>query len=233
MAVYGGGGGGGGPGGILTFRHSQTAILVEHLLENHPEQQFSIVRAVKEQVRDSPPEEHSRRRSSASSKMSQISVKLEPRASGSKPVKRPTSSGKRADENLPDKRDFTERRPRGRKMFYKTSVATWRPARCQITCPQCGDRQYPTVRMSADRYSQSIYGATWIMTCWPFCFLPCLFTAPTKHHLHCSKCGAFLGLYNPNQEVVETNGRRKTSSSSSSHGNQRTSNICEERIEMV
>ena len=113
------------------------------------------------------------------------------------------------------------------------SVATWRPARCRITCPQCGERQYPTIRMTADRYSQSVYGATWIMTCWPFCFLPCLFTAPTKHHLHCSKCGAFLGLYNPNQEVVETNGRRRNASSSSSHGSQRKSNICEERTEMV
>nr|XP_029721830.1 uncharacterized protein LOC109410253 [Aedes albopictus] len=190
----------------LPYSHSQTAILVEHLLENHPEQQFTIVRAVKEQIRDTRPEEHP----------GETSDKL----------------WKRADENLPDKRDFTKRRPTGRKMFYKTSVATWRPARCRITCPQCGDRQYPTIRMTADRYSQSVYGATWIMTCWPFCFLPCLFTAPTKHHLHCSKCGAFLGLYNPNQEVVETNGRRNTSSSSS-HGSQRKSNICEERVGMV
>ncbi|XP_021712741.1 uncharacterized protein LOC110681284 [Aedes aegypti] len=116
-------------------------------------------------------------------------------------------------------------------MFYKTSVETWRPARCRIICPRCGERQYPTIRLTADRYSQSIYGATWIMTCWPFCFLPCLFTAPTKHRLHCSKCNAFLGLYNPNQEIIETNSRRRRSSSLSASGsNGRKVNICSERV---
>ncbi|XP_062551734.1 uncharacterized protein LOC134216994 [Armigeres subalbatus] len=204
----------------LPYTHSQTTVLVEHLLESHPEQHFSISRVIKEQVRESS-EEHllpnvmTNAPKSKNRKLSQDSTRSEFRMHR---AKRMTGSGKLADENLPDKQDFTTRRPKGRKMFYKTSVATWRPARCRAVCPHCGELQYPTIRMTADRYSQSVYGATWIMTCWPFCFLPCLFTAPTKRHLHCSKCNAYLGLYNPNQEVVTTcNTRRKSSPPGGSH----------------
>ncbi|KAL1403300.1 hypothetical protein pipiens_005727 [Culex pipiens pipiens] len=90
-------------------------------------------------------------------------------------------------------------------MFYKTTVASWRPARSRVSCPECGQQRLPTIRSTADRYSSSAAGAAWVMTCWPFCFLPCLFTSPTKHHLHCSGCDAYLGLYDPDREVVGVN----------------------------
>lgn len=84
-------------------------------------------------------------------------------------------------------------------------MASWRPARTRVSCPECGQQRLPTIRSTADRYSSSAAGAAWVMTCWPFCFLPCLFTSPTKHHLHCSGCDAYLGLYDPDREVVGVN----------------------------
>ncbi|XP_058818605.1 uncharacterized protein LOC131681672 [Topomyia yanbarensis] len=199
----------------LPYWQSETSILVRHMSEHHPEQQYTIIQSRKQLIRhgDSSSQENSIRNykfdrnnmtnRSSNRKLSQDSAVI-------RELK--TSSGQKADENLPDKSDFFVRPPTRRKMYYKTTVASWRPARARITCPQCGESRFPTIRSSANRYARSMYGAAWIMSCWPFCFLPCLFTAPTKHHLHCSSCGSYLGVYDPGREVVDANRNKPTNS---------------------
>lgn len=45
-------------------------------------------------------------------------------------------------------------------------------------------------------------GAACIMTCWPFCFFPFLFPAPTQEHVHCSLCGYYFGMYDYQEQVM-------------------------------
>ncbi|XP_058056796.1 uncharacterized protein LOC131208163 [Anopheles bellator] len=74
-------------------------------------------------------------------------------------------------------------------------IAEWRPAESPVKCPQCGGRYFPTVRLVTSRVSRNAIGAYCLLCCWPLCFLSCIFNRPTKQHLHCSNCNAFLGLY--------------------------------------
>ena len=53
--------------------------------------------------------------------------------------------------------------------------------------------------------SHSSFGAALILTCWPLCFLPCLFPPPIAEYLHCSECNHFLGQYNHKSNKVQPN----------------------------
>ncbi|XP_053673518.1 uncharacterized protein LOC128723778 [Anopheles nili] len=96
----------------------------------------------------------------------------------------------------------TKQSSSGRKIAYKTTVAQWRPARFRVKCPKCAGRFFPTIRVASSRISNG-FGAACILSCWPFCFLPALFTNPVKHHLHCSNCNAFLGLYDAQHDCLD------------------------------
>ncbi|XP_058455211.1 uncharacterized protein LOC131432743 [Malaya genurostris] len=193
---------------FLPYNRSDTSILVRHMSENHPEQQYTVIHSKKQLIRR---ENSSSRESSVekyrfnNNNMAKQSLDREHPKESAIIRELRTSVGQKADENLPDKSDFLARRSTGRNMLYKTTVASWRPARARLICQRCGQSRYPTIRSSANRYAKSTYGAVCIMSCWPFCFLPCLFTAPTKHHLHCSSCGAYLGVYDPSREVIDAN----------------------------
>ncbi|EDS42500.1 conserved hypothetical protein [Culex quinquefasciatus] len=155
---------------VLPYNRSHTSLLIQHLIEQHPDQPFKLVRAKKEKICQESPLKND-------SEMANKAVK--------------TGAPKSA-------RDI-------KRQLRTSLVASWRPARTRVSCPECGQQRLPTIRSTADRYSSSAAGAAWVMTCWPFCFLPCLFTSPTKHHLHCSGCDAYLGLYDPDREVVGVN----------------------------
>ncbi|XP_035917472.1 uncharacterized protein LOC118514577 [Anopheles stephensi] len=88
-----------------------------------------------------------------------------------------------------------------RRTIYKTTVVQWKPAQFRVKCKECGGRFFPTVRHATSRISNGL-GAACIISCWPFCFLPALFTTPTKHHLHCSNCNAYLGLYDVQRDCT-------------------------------
>ncbi|XP_055591746.1 uncharacterized protein LOC129743683 [Uranotaenia lowii] len=189
-------------GDRLTYSRSETYDLVRHLSEKHPEVSYRVRRAVKHKIKCNSPLDDIQQMVMEPLKHRKVS----PRNNNGDRI---STSGKKADENLPNKSDFIVRAPRGRRMYYKTSMAKWHPARTRVKCPECGETRFPTIRSTADRYSRSSFGAAWILSCWPFCFLPCLFEAPTKHHLHCSECGAYLGLYDPNMEVVSRRRRAR------------------------
>ncbi|XP_038107760.1 uncharacterized protein LOC6049126 [Culex quinquefasciatus] len=184
---------------VLAYNRSHTSLLIQHLIEQHPDKPFKLVRAKKEKIYQDHPLKND---SEMAHKVAKVGA---PKSARDIQRQLRTSLGQKADENLPTKSDFLTRHPRQRRMFYKTTVASWRPARSRVSCPECGQQRLPTIRSTADRYSSSAAGAAWVMTCWPFCFLPCLFTSPTKHHLHCSGCDAYLGLYDPDREVVGVN----------------------------
>ncbi|XP_053692198.1 uncharacterized protein LOC128740661 [Sabethes cyaneus] len=184
------------------YRKSDTSALIRHMIKHHPK--HSIIEPVKQ---------HMQLENSSSVNSSNEDFKSDPRLRKRKALIRKlrTNYGEAADENLPDRRDFTARRPTGKyRMYYKTTVATWKPARARKTCSSCGETHFPVIRSTADKYSRSVLGATTIMSCWPFCFLPCLFTAPTKHHLHCSSCGAYLGPYDESREVFAASANAPT-----------------------
>lgn len=99
----------------LPYNRSHTSLLVQHLIEQHPDQPFKLVRAKKEKIyQDSPLENdseiaHKAVRTSAPKSSRDIQRQLR------------TSLGQKADENLPTKLDFLTRHPRQRRMFYKTT----------------------------------------------------------------------------------------------------------------
>ncbi|KFB42949.1 hypothetical protein ZHAS_00010821 [Anopheles sinensis] len=78
----------------------------------------------------------------------------------------------------------------------------WHPARFRVHCQNCNGRFFPTVRMATSRVSHSAFVAACVLSCWPLCFLPCLFNRPTKHHLHCANCHAYLGLYDVRRDCL-------------------------------
>uniref|UniRef100_A0A182V418 LITAF domain-containing protein n=1 Tax=Anopheles merus TaxID=30066 RepID=A0A182V418_ANOME len=81
-------------------------------------------------------------------------------------------------------------------------LTQWKPARFRVKCGECGGRFYPTIRNAASRISNGL-GAACILSCWPFCFLPALFTTASKYHLHCSNCNAYLGLYDVERDCLK------------------------------
>lgn len=99
----------------LPYNRSHTSLLIQHLIEQHPDQPFKLVRAKKEKIyQDSPLKNDS--------EMAHKAVK--PGAPKSaRDIKRQlrTSLGQKADENLPTKSDFLTCHPRQRRMFYKTT----------------------------------------------------------------------------------------------------------------
>ncbi|XP_058122455.1 uncharacterized protein LOC131293347 [Anopheles ziemanni] len=97
-----------------------------------------------------------------------------------------------------------------RKVVYKTTVAEWHPARFRVHCRNCNGRFFPTVRMATSRVSHSAFAAACVLSCWPLCFLPCLFNRPTKHHLHCANCHAYLGLYDARRDCLDEKSRPRT-----------------------
>ncbi|XP_055547600.1 uncharacterized protein LOC129731540 [Wyeomyia smithii] len=185
----------------LPYRKSDPSILVRHMIKYHPK--FTVRESTKRPFHSqsssvqSSIEDYECSRPTTTTRTSFRQRKI------FRDHDLRSAFGEKADENLPDRRDFIVRRPaRYKKMYYKTTVASWKPARARTTCSNCGETRIPTIRSTANRYSRSVLGAATIMSCWPFCFLPCLFTAPTKHHLHCSHCGAYLGPYDENREVL-------------------------------
>ncbi|XP_052898176.1 uncharacterized protein LOC128304961 [Anopheles moucheti] len=156
----------------LPYESSNTWILVRHLLDNHPLESMPLV-----------PKQNSERKpkcfeTSTPQRMEDGNARQTPMPSVST---RPKTRSKTVLSH-------------NKKTIYKTTVAQWKPARFRVKCKQCGGRFYPTIRNATSRISNG-FGAACILSCWPFCFLPALFTTPTKHHLHCSNCNAYLGLY--------------------------------------
>uniref|UniRef100_A0A182MHB4 LITAF domain-containing protein n=1 Tax=Anopheles culicifacies TaxID=139723 RepID=A0A182MHB4_9DIPT len=165
----------------LPYESSNTWILVRHLIDNHPLEAMPV--APKNNT------EH---------KTEQKCQKQ------SKP--QPMEDCNEQQETMPSVR-VSQSRPKTKslhntKTVYKTTVAQWKPARFRVKCNECGGRFYPTIRYATSRISNG-FGAACVLSCWPFCFLPALFTTPTKHHLHCSNCNAYLGLYDVQRDCLQ------------------------------
>ncbi|XP_052864291.1 uncharacterized protein LOC128270906 [Anopheles cruzii] len=156
----------------LSCDRSNTAILIQHLQSMH-RSEATIVELAEKSTQTTPSDLKPSRnsRSTAAKKTSSVKRKHSSNSSGRKPTV------SRAE------------------ISYKTTVAEWRPAELRVKCPQCGGRYFPTVRFVTSRISRSAIGAYCLLCCWPLCFLSCIFNRPTKQHLHCSNCNAFLGLY--------------------------------------
>ncbi|XP_053663403.1 uncharacterized protein LOC128712535 [Anopheles marshallii] len=165
----------------LPYESSNTWILVRHLLDNHPMESMPLASKQKSErktgqcIETSPP--------------------------------RPMENSNEQQNTMPSISTRPKTRPksallRNKKTIYKTTVAQWKPARFRVKCKQCGGRFYPTIRNATSRISNG-FGAACMLSCWPFCFLPALFTTPTKYHLHCSNCNAYLGLYDVQRDCVQ------------------------------
>uniref|UniRef100_A0A182VSK8 LITAF domain-containing protein n=1 Tax=Anopheles minimus TaxID=112268 RepID=A0A182VSK8_9DIPT len=164
----------------LPYESSNTWILVRHLLDKHPLEAMPVV--------------------------PNHSLEHKPNQCSMLSTSRPTEGCNEQQETMPSVRPSQSRSKttslHTKKTIYKTTVAQWKPARFRVKCKECGGRFYPTIRYATSRISNG-FGAACILSCWPFCFLPALFTTPTKHHLHCSNCNAYLGLYNVQRDCLQ------------------------------
>lgn len=98
----------------------------------------------------------------------------------------------------------TPRSPRKRRQ-YRTSIEKWRPANGVLYCPKCGAKKKPLIKQRSEKMAYSSLGAAFILTCWPLCFLPCVFKPASKDYLHCSECHTFLGMYDRERNCVRPN----------------------------
>jgi hypothetical protein len=89
--------------------------------------------------------------------------------------------------------------------YYKTSIEKWRPGGAKIICANCGAKGRPVVKSRTSRQTSSALGASLILTCWPFCLAPCLFSAPKEECLHCATCNFYLGTYDHQRAVIKPN----------------------------
>uniref|UniRef100_A0A182TYH7 LITAF domain-containing protein n=1 Tax=Anopheles melas TaxID=34690 RepID=A0A182TYH7_9DIPT len=172
----------------LPFESSNSWILIRHLLDNHH-----------------PPEAMPLACNQNSNPPTKLTV---PRCERSNQLVADDDSGEQEQrQDAGAARSDRQKRPRNvllgaRKSVYKTTVTQWKPARFRVKCGECGGRFYPTIRNAASRISNGL-GAVCILSCWPFCFLPALFTTASKYHLHCSNCNAYLGLYDVERDCLK------------------------------
>ncbi|XP_049277368.1 uncharacterized protein LOC125760864 [Anopheles funestus] len=164
----------------LPCESSNTWILVQHLLDNHPRETMPPM-----------PKQNSKHTTEKCSLFS---------------TPRPMDDCNEQQEPMPNvcasQGHAKTTLHHNKKTVYKTTVAQWKPARFRVKCKECGGRFYPTIRMATSRISNG-FGAACMLSCWPFCFLPALFTTPMKHHLHCSNCNAYLGLYDVQRDCLQ------------------------------
>lgn len=88
---------------------------------------------------------------------------------------------------------------------YKTSIEKWRPGGSKIICPNCGIKKRPIIKSHTSRVANTALGASLLLTCWPFCFSPCMFPPPREECLHCAVCNYYLGMYDHRKEVITPN----------------------------
>lgn len=169
---------------ILQCTREDTSALLEHIREYHPE--VTVL-------------ESSEALSHMASSNQKKAVQID-----SDPMVR-TAGG---DTQRLSKQEYNVHRDckrSGRKRLYKTSIEKWRPGIGLIYCPKCGKKHRPLVKSHTEKISTSTVGAACILTCWPFCFFPCLFPSPTKEYLHCPVCDNFLGLYDKERSCIRPN----------------------------
>ncbi|KAL5285808.1 hypothetical protein ACFFRR_007470 [Megaselia abdita] len=177
---------------ILQCTREDTSALLEHIREYHPE---VTVLESNEALSHMAPENNNNNNNN-NKKAVQIDSDPMVRSPGGD-----TQRLSKTDYNV--QRDCTRRS--GRKRLYKTSIEKWRPGIGLIYCPKCGTKHRPLVKSHTEKISTSTVGAACILTCWPFCFFPCLFPSPTKEYLHCPVCDNFLGLYDKDRSCVRPN----------------------------
>ncbi|XP_059220724.1 uncharacterized protein LOC106089505 [Stomoxys calcitrans] len=90
--------------------------------------------------------------------------------------------------------------------FYRISIQKWQPASGSIYCPKCGCHKKPLIETRIERFTQNEWCAKCLFNCWPLCFMPWLLRGHEVQQLHCSKCKAFLGIYNPKSNCLRPNG---------------------------
>jgi hypothetical protein len=92
--------------------------------------------------------------------------------------------------------------------FYKTSIERWQPVGdAKIHCIRCKSHVRPIVKhQTAEHISKSFVLSTFLMACWPLCFLPCsLCPEPRFEKLHCRVCNYNLGIYDHHKNTVVPN----------------------------
>ncbi|XP_022907863.1 uncharacterized protein [Onthophagus taurus] len=90
----------------------------------------------------------------------------------------------------------TDKRKRGHKKAYKTTVESWKQGAVAQECPNCGKVGLPLIRKQRNKVSRNSFGTLCLVGCWPLCFLPFLLGGSDVMYLFCQECGYFLGTYN-------------------------------------
>lgn len=173
---------------ILQCTREDTSALLEHIREFHPE---VTVLESSEALSHMAPEDQQKKSGGTAGK-----------GEGDKAEGKGAKRLSKDDYNV---QRACKMKRSGRKRLYKTSIEKWRPGVGVIFCPKCCKKNTPLVKSHTEKISTSTFGAACILTCWPFCFFPCLFPSPTKEYLHCPICDNFLGVYDKDKSCVRPN----------------------------
>lgn len=178
---------------ILSCTREDTSSLLEHIREYHPE--VTVLESSEALTHMAPSEE--KKPPSEPEKKKTVQIESDPM------ISYPGGDTERLSKQEYNVRSCTNKS--GRKRLYKTSIEKWRPGVGLIFCPKCGKKRRPIVKSHTEKISTSTFGAACILTCWPFCFFPCLFPSPAKEYLHCPVCDNFLGLYEKEKNCIRPN----------------------------
>ncbi|KAH8269411.1 hypothetical protein KR018_002505, partial [Drosophila ironensis] len=107
---------------------------------------------------------------------------------------RPCPNCSVADNQPPDQKK------RNLLMRYKISIKSWTPTDGYLFCPKCSCTRRPLLKISQGPDTGCC--ASYVVACWPLCFLPCLLTPDNKEYLHCANCNVFLGVYDRERNFV-------------------------------
>ncbi|XP_068146627.1 uncharacterized protein [Drosophila tropicalis] len=92
-----------------------------------------------------------------------------------------------------------------RRQYYRASIERWTPTDGAIFCPCCGCCRCPVIKTKTEFYKSTGCCAACLISCWPFCFLPCLISPENREYLHCPSCKTFLGLYDRENNCIKPN----------------------------
>uniref|UniRef100_A0A182P735 LITAF domain-containing protein n=1 Tax=Anopheles epiroticus TaxID=199890 RepID=A0A182P735_9DIPT len=200
---------------IIDCKREDTAKLLAHLRNEHPEMSFQSTMTVQspkanntQDAIDTDPEEGSD--ISYREEASEMEELLHRERIGTRTTSEVDETASSSSEGersvVPNRKQALHASLESqRSVLYQTSLSCWRPGGRPVCCPECGANQIPIVRSHANGITWSATVASCFLFCWPLCCLSWFFSEPVSEYLHCARCDQLLAKHNINAERVLPN----------------------------
>uniref|UniRef100_A0A182NFG8 LITAF domain-containing protein n=1 Tax=Anopheles dirus TaxID=7168 RepID=A0A182NFG8_9DIPT len=201
---------------IIDCPRDDTAKLLAHLQNDHPEMAHYQPKATQPGASVQPAEasenDHSSTGSSSQGHDSETEELLQRvRIAAPTSSRHSSSSSSTSTEEDASHAPAHRQRPSQgsfaseRLVLYQTSLSSWRLGGRPICCPNCGATRMPIVRAHSNGVTWSSTVASCFLFCWPLCCLSWFLSQPTSEYLHCVRCDQLLGEHDIKAEAIVPN----------------------------